>query len=173
MKGVLIKGGQIITAVDIYMSNTLTRYGKISAIGLRAAICNQTHNATSFLIFPSGIDLYTRLKLYFSDTKTFDTVELSTRAKAFGETITIIESALQQSDQSKNALKKQFYFAQTPTFLDFFLDLFVIKITTIFKKLLNIKSILIFKINMTYLCGLMLDTRKSISARISLLKYRK
>lgn len=173
MKDVLIKSGQIITAVDNDVSDTLTQYGKISAIGrVRKALCNQLYDATSCLIFPGGVEIHTHLKLPLSDTEIFDTVDLSTRTTVLGETSTIIESTLQQRDKSKNVLKNQFYFAKMPTFLDFSLHLFVIKITTIFQNSINIKNILIFRANRTCPGGMRLDTREIIRVAIFIPMYR-
>ena len=70
MKDVLSKAGQIIQAVDNYVSNILIRYGRI------AAICDKTDHATSFPLFASGI-VQTHLKLHLRDAATFDKIKLS------------------------------------------------------------------------------------------------
>lgn len=76
MKDVLSKAGQIIQAVDNYVSDILIRYGKIATIGrMRVAICDKTAHVTSFLTFPSSI-VPTHFKLYLSDVATFDTIKL-------------------------------------------------------------------------------------------------
>jgi hypothetical protein len=148
MKDALSKGGQIIKAVNRCVSDILTPHGKIVAIGqVRKAICDQTYNATSFLISPGSIDIHTDLKLHLSDAATFDTLELSDHAIVFDEINSIVEFALQQRE--KSALKKRFFFDPTLIFLEFYLNLLAIQNTIVFLNLINTKKLSFFKINIT------------------------
>lgn len=117
MKDVLSKGKQIIQAVDNYLSELLIGYGKIATIGqVRAAICDETDHATSFLIFPSGI-IHTHLELYLSDAATFDTMKLSAALR------------LTEPDNYENyGLKKRFFLAKRKLFLTFLFTYLLVKL---------------------------------------------
>src|SRR5262245_19474107 len=102
----LIKGGNIVTAVDSYVADVLIENSTIALIGrdLGAVISSPDKiiDANGKLVIPGGIDPHTHMDLPFGGTSASDDFETGTRAAAVGGTTTIIDFAVQYHGQSLN-----------------------------------------------------------------------
>jgi len=102
----LIKGGQIVTAVDSYIADILIDGSTVSLIGQDltkiVASPDKTIDASGKLVIPGGIDPHTHLDLPFGGTSSSDDFETGTRAAAFGGTTTIVDFAVQYRGQALN-----------------------------------------------------------------------
>ncbi len=97
----IIKGGTVVTASDIFRSDVAIKDGIIVALGQditgdRANIIN----AENKYVFPGGIDVHTHLEMPFGGTVSSDDFETGTVAAACGGTTTIIDFAMQAKGQS-------------------------------------------------------------------------
>ena len=98
---VLIKNGNIVTAVDNYVADILVDDGKVRTIGLDlAAQADKTIDATGKYVIPGGIDPHTHLDFPFGGTVTSDDFQTGTIAAAFGGTTSIVDFAVQQRGHS-------------------------------------------------------------------------
>jgi dihydropyrimidinase len=98
---VLIKNGNIITAVDDYFADVLIEDGKIAVIGNRLDIqADRTIDASGKLVIPGGIDPHTHMELPFGGTFSSDDFRTGTKAAAHGGTTTIIDFAVQFHGES-------------------------------------------------------------------------
>jgi len=103
---ILIKGGQIVTAIDSYVGDILIEDSTIAVIGRNLETIvpspDKTIDANGKLVIPGGIDPHTHLDLPFGGTSSSDDFETGTRAAAFGGTTTIIDFAVQYHGQGLN-----------------------------------------------------------------------
>ena len=103
---ILIKGGQIVTAIDSYVADILIEDSTIALIGRNLETIvpspDKTIDANGKLVIPGGIDPHTHLDLPFGGTSSSDDFETGTRAAAFGGTTTIIDFAVQYHGQGLN-----------------------------------------------------------------------
>jgi dihydropyrimidinase len=91
----MIKGGTIVTAVDIYQADILIEGERIVSIGADLpADGAEIVDATGLYVFPGGVDPHTHLDMPFGGTTTKDDFESGTRAAAFGGTTTVIDFCL-------------------------------------------------------------------------------
>jgi dihydropyrimidinase len=93
---ILITGGTVVTAADMYRGDVLIDGEKIAMIGksLKAAGA-RTIDAAGKYVIPGGIDVHTHMELPFGGTFASDDFETGTRAAAFGGTTTIVDFAVQ------------------------------------------------------------------------------
>jgi dihydropyrimidinase len=94
----LVKGGTLVTASEIYQSDVLIDDGLITLIGkdLDSAVQADTVvDATGKLVIPGGIDVHTHLDMPFGGTYSVDDFETGTIAAAFGGTTSIVDFAIQ------------------------------------------------------------------------------
>ena len=98
---VLIKNGNIVTAVDNYIADILVDEEKIRTIGIDLqAQPDKTIDATGSYVIPGGIDPHTHLDFPFGGTVSSDDFRTGTVAAAFGGTTTIVDFAVQQRGNS-------------------------------------------------------------------------
>jgi len=98
---ILIKNGNIVTAVDNYVADILVEDGKISVIGARLDMeADRVLDASGKLVIPGGIDPHTHMELPFGGTSASDDFRTGTIAAAHGGTTTIIDFAVQYHGQS-------------------------------------------------------------------------
>src|ERR1044071_8322350 len=98
---ILIKNGNIVTAVDNYIADILVEDGKISVIGARLEMeADRVLDAAGKLVIPGGIDPHTHMELPFGGTQASDDFFTGTRAALFGGTTTIIDFAVQYKGQT-------------------------------------------------------------------------
>src|SRR6185436_14489886 len=98
---VLIKNGNVVTAVDNYFADVLIEDGKISVIGATLSMeADKVIDASGKLVIPGGIDPHTHMELPFGGTSTSDDFRTGTIAAAYGGTTTIIDFAVQYHGES-------------------------------------------------------------------------
>lgn len=105
--GIVLKGGQVVTAVDTYFSDLRIEGEKIVAIGENLEKPgDEVISAKGCYIFPGGIDTHTHFDLDVGATVTADNFESGTKAAIVGGTTTIIDYATQNKGETlKEALK--------------------------------------------------------------------
>jgi dihydropyrimidinase len=98
---VLIKNGNVITAVDNYFADVLVEDGKVAIIGNKLTMeADRTIDASGKLVIPGGIDPHTHMELPFGGTSASDDFRTGTIAAAHGGTTTIIDFAVQYHGES-------------------------------------------------------------------------
>jgi dihydropyrimidinase len=126
----LIKGGNVVTAVDSYVADILIDGPTVALIGrdLTSVVDSpdKTIDANGKLVIPGGIDPHTHMDLPFGGTSSSDDFETGTRAAALGGTTTIIDFAVQYHGQSLNeALDVWFKKAEGKATIDYGFHLIV------------------------------------------------
>lgn len=98
---ILIKNGNIVTAVDNYTADILIEDGRVSLIGARLDMeADKVIDAANRLVIPGGIDPHTHMELPFGGTFASDDFRTGTIAAAHGGTTTIIDFAVQYHGES-------------------------------------------------------------------------
>ena len=98
---VLIKNGNIITAVDNYVADIYVEDDKIRTIGINlSADADRTIDATGKYVIPGGIDPHTHLDFPFGGTVSSDDFRTGTIAAAAGGTTSIVDFAVQQRGEA-------------------------------------------------------------------------
>ena len=95
MKRILIRGGEVTTAVDRWTGDILIEDGKIAALGAALSADAEIHEAAGLLVLPGGVDVHTHIDYDTGSARTADTFETATRAAAFGGTTTVVDFAFQ------------------------------------------------------------------------------
>lgn len=97
-KLLMIRGGTVVTATDLYRGDVLVDGGKIAMVGsdLSGINAHETVDATDKYVIPGGIDVHTHLDMPFGGTKSADDFETGTIAAAFGGTTSIVDFAIQE-----------------------------------------------------------------------------
>lgn len=94
--GILLKGGLIITATDIYQADLRIKDEKIVAIGKDIhKVEDEVLKVEGCFLFPGGIDPHTHFDLPVGNTVTADDFFTGTKAAILGGTTTIIDYATQ------------------------------------------------------------------------------
>jgi dihydropyrimidinase len=97
----IIKGGQIVTASDVYTADLAIRDGKIVLIGRELDFpAPKIVDASGKYLLPGGIDVHTHLDMPFGGTVASDDFATGTIAAACGGTTTIVDYAIQGKGQS-------------------------------------------------------------------------
>src|ERR1700686_307977 len=106
--GILIRGGAVATATDLYKADVLIEGEKIAAIGEKLDVSgHESVDAGGAYVMPGGIDPHTHLDMPFGGTITADDFESGTRGAATGGTTTVVDFALHtRGDSLQNALNK-------------------------------------------------------------------
>jgi dihydropyrimidinase len=98
---ILIKNGNVVTAVDNYFADVLVEEGKVTLIGARLDMeADRVIEAADHLVIPGGIDPHTHMELPFGGTFASDDFRTGTIAAAHGGTTTIIDFAVQYHGES-------------------------------------------------------------------------
>jgi dihydropyrimidinase len=93
---ILIKNGNIVTAVDNYFADVLVEDGLVELIGKSLDVqADRVIDASNRLVIPGGIDPHTHMELPFGGTFASDDFRTGTVAAAHGGTTTIIDFAVQ------------------------------------------------------------------------------
>ncbi|MBK8266722.1 MAG: dihydropyrimidinase [Nannocystis sp.] len=100
--GVVIRGGEIITALDAYHADIYCKDGLIAAIGpdLDVPAGAEILDASGQLVFPGGIDAHTHMELPFMGTVSSDDFFTGTAAGVAGGTTSIIDFVIPSRGQS-------------------------------------------------------------------------
>ena len=97
MKTLLIRGGTVVTATDLYQGDIYIEGETIRAIGSSLEQpADRVIDAKDRLVIPGGIDVHTHLDMPFGGTYSVDDFRTGTQAAAFGGTTTIVDFAIQQ-----------------------------------------------------------------------------
>ena len=97
----LIRNGNIVTAVDNYFADVLVEDGKVAVIGNKLEMdADRVIDADGKLVIPGGIDPHTHMELPFGGTSASDDFRTGTIAAAHGGTTTIIDFAVQYHGES-------------------------------------------------------------------------
>jgi dihydropyrimidinase len=98
----IIKNGQIITALDSYVADVGVKGEKIVSIAkeLQADSGTRVIDAKGKYVFPGCIDVHVHLQLPFSGTISADDFENGTKAAACGGVTTVIDFAIQTKGHS-------------------------------------------------------------------------
>ncbi len=96
----LFKNGTIVTATETVEADVLVEDERVVLIGLSLeAEADRTIDASGRYVMPGGIDPHTHMDLPFGGSFCSDDFATGTRAAAFGGTTTIVDFALQGTDE--------------------------------------------------------------------------
>jgi len=100
--GLLIKGGEIVTASDRYVADIRVDGGTITGIGtnLEARTGDETLDAAGKLVMPGFIDPHVHMELPFMGTVSADDFESGTASGIAGGTTCIIDFCMQGAGQT-------------------------------------------------------------------------
>ncbi len=97
----LISGGTIVTATDLYRGDVFVEGETITTIGTSLTMPADTViDATGKYVLPGGIDCHTHLDMPFGGTTSADDFETGTIAAAYGGTTSIVDFAIQYRGQT-------------------------------------------------------------------------
>ncbi len=97
----LITGGTVVTASDLYQGDVLIEGERISTIGTALAMpADRVIDARGKYLFPGGIDVHTHLDMPFGGATSADDFESGTIAAAHGGTTTVVDFAIQYKGQT-------------------------------------------------------------------------
>lgn len=97
----LIKGGMIVTASDIYAGDVAVKDGKIALSGTELDLsARSVIDAKGKYLLPGAIDVHTHLEMPFGGTVSSDDFTTGTIAAACGGTTTIVDFAIQGKGQT-------------------------------------------------------------------------
>jgi dihydropyrimidinase len=101
MPRILIKGGTIVTASDLYQGDVLIQDEKVTTIGTElVGHADRVIDAAGKYVLPGGIDVHTHLDMPFGGTMSADDFETGTVAAAYGGTTSIVDFAIQYKGQT-------------------------------------------------------------------------
>jgi dihydropyrimidinase len=106
----VIRGGTLATAADVFVADLGIRAGRIAAIGAGLAAGREEIDATGKYVLPGGIDAHCHLDQPSSDGSVCaDDFESGTIAAACGGTTTVIPFALQMKGGSLRAAVEDYH----------------------------------------------------------------
>ncbi len=98
---ILITGGTVVTASDIYQGDLLIEGERITTIGTELKVpADRVIDARGRYVLPGGIDCHTHLDMPFGGATSADDFESGTIAAAFGGTTSIVDFAIQYKGQT-------------------------------------------------------------------------
>src|SRR5207302_4335793 len=95
--------GIVVTGRNTTVANVLIEDDHIFEVSPRNMehIAEKVIDATGMYVLPGGIDVHTHLDMPFGGTTSADDFETGTRAAAFGGTTTIVDFAIQRSEERR------------------------------------------------------------------------
>ena len=100
----VIRGGRIATAADVFDADIGIRGGRIVALGHDLGAASEEIDATGKLVLPGGVDAHCHFDQPSSDGSVMaDDFDSGPRSAAFGGTTTVIPFACQQKGQTLRA----------------------------------------------------------------------
>ena len=100
----VIRGGRIATAADVFDADIGIRGGRIVALGHELGAASEEIDATGKLVLPGGVDAHCHFDQPSSDGSVMaDDFDSGPRSAAFGGTTTVIPFACQQKGQTLRA----------------------------------------------------------------------
>ena len=117
---VIIRGGTVATASDIFQCDVGIRDGRIAVLGHGLGSARETIDATGKLVLPGGIDSHVHFAQPSGpDIVMADDFESGTRSAAFGGNTTVLPFCLQEKGHSlREALKGYHALAQGNCYVD-------------------------------------------------------
>lgn len=102
MPGIVVRNGQVVTALDQFVADIHCEDGKIVAVGENLAVPAGTEviDASGQLVMPGGIDAHTHMELPFMGTVSSDDFFTGTAAGVAGGTTSIIDFIIPSRNQS-------------------------------------------------------------------------
>ena len=119
--GIVLNGGTIVTAVDVYQADVRIEGEKIVAIGHELKQPeDQVINVDGCFLFPGGIDPHTHFDLPAGDIVTSDDFLAGSKAAVLGGTTTILDFATQfKGETLKKGLENWHSKADGKSYVDF------------------------------------------------------
>src|SRR5256884_6258485 len=107
----VIRNATVVTATDTYRADVGITGDRVSAIAAQLPTENsgRVTDATGLLLIPGGIDVHTHLDMPFGGTTSSDDFETGTIAAAFGGTTTLIDFAIQRSEEHTSELQSRLH----------------------------------------------------------------
>jgi dihydropyrimidinase len=102
MAGIVIRGGEVVTANDRFVADVYCAGSTITAIGenLEVPAGTQVIDGRGQYVFPGGVDAHTHMELPFMGTVSADDFYTGTSAGVAGGTTTIIDFIIPNRNQS-------------------------------------------------------------------------
>lgn len=119
--GIVLKGGTIVTAADVYQGDVRIEGEKIVALGHKIKQPDdQAIDVDGCFLFPGGIDPHTHFDLPVGDRSTADDFSSGTKAALMGGTTTILDFATQfKGECLKQGLQNWHLKADGRSFVDY------------------------------------------------------
>ena len=106
----VIRGGTVVTASDMFEADVAVKAGAIAAIGRDLGGGSETVDATGRIITPGGLDTHAHIEQVSGmGVMNADTFETGTRAAVSGGTTTVICFAAQHVGQSLTAVMEDYH----------------------------------------------------------------
>jgi dihydropyrimidinase len=158
----LIRGGTVVTAADLYRGDVLIVDEKIAAIGTSLeGAADRTLDASGKYVIPGGIDVHTHLDMPFGGTTSADDFESGTIAAAHGGTTSIVDFAIQYKGQTlRQAWESWMKKAEGKAAIDYGFHMIITDLPESVEKEMDAmvaEGITSFKLFMAYRGVLMLD----------------
>jgi dihydropyrimidinase len=158
----LIRGGTVVTATDLYRGDVLIVDEKIAAIGTSLdGPADRTIDASGKYVLPGGIDVHTHLDMPFGGTTSADDFESGTVAAAHGGTTSIVDFAIQYKGQTlRQAMDAWMKKADGKAAIDYGFHMIITDLPESVEKEMDVmvkEGITSFKLFMAYRGVLMLD----------------
>src|SRR3979411_74688 len=117
---IVIRGGTVATASDLFSCAIGIRDGRIVALGNDLGTANEIIDASGRLVLPGGIDSHVHIaQASGPDVVMADDFESATRSAAFGGNTTVLPFCLQEKGQSlRQALKNYHALAEGNCHID-------------------------------------------------------
>jgi dihydropyrimidinase len=165
----LIRGGTVVTATDLYRGDVLIEDESISAIGspnvgltpFGDQTLDRVIDASGKYVIPGGIDVHTHLDMPFGGTTSADDFESGTIAAAHGGTTSVVDFAIQYRGQTlRHALETWMKKAEGKAAIDYGFHMIVTELTDSVEKEMDSlvrEGVTSFKLFMAYPGVFMLD----------------
>jgi len=154
--GIVLNGGTIVTAVDVYQADVRIEGEKIVAVGHEIKQAeDQVINVDGYLIFPGGIDPHTHFDLPMGTFSTSDDFLSGSLAAVLGGTTTILDYATQfKGETLKMGLKNWHAKADGKSYVDFGFHMAITdwndQVPQEMTDLVNLEGVSSFKLYMAY-----------------------
>src|SRR5271154_6342067 len=96
----VIKGANLVTASDSFVSDIAIAKGKIAAVGQIDADGAKTIEARGLIAVPGGIDVHTHFDMPFMGATTADDFTTGSTGAVFGGTTSVVDFAIQKRGES-------------------------------------------------------------------------
>jgi dihydropyrimidinase len=157
----LIKNGTLVTAAETVEADVLVEDERVVLIGLSLeAEADRTIDASGRYVMPGGIDPHTHMDLPFGGSFSSDDFATGTRAAAFGGTTTIVDFAVQGTDEGLRPGLDLWLEKATKAYTDFGLHMIVKRVDDqVLKEMDELvgEGVTSFKLFMAYPGVFMLD----------------